>query len=610
MQWASSPDGAVNLVYEDRGLLAESTNPMARTTFTYDQDGRLISRKELVNGVTRTHTFTWTTRNELWTHVDPVTNTTATYQWNPAGQVTRVDWTNGNYRAFAYSVFGQVSIDHTRRADQSTVAYSSYVYDSRGDVKEEYTYTHNVGWREHGYTYDAGGRLSVWDVTDQPDTITYSRSTYAYDKVGNRKREVAVTGTTTVTKLWAYNERNQLLSGPGATYVWKARGVMDRQTVGGVITTYTYDSLGRMTSSVAGVVQLFYWYDSFDRLALHRKGPAGSAIQKFAYPGTQQGTIGTYGNGPTIAYGRTPGGRLSSLHHVTTANPAGDRRIALLNRHGDLETLFPAAGGLPTEAIRYSPFGEIYARWGADPDPELGFQGQYTNPTSGDVLMQARWYTPGTATFRSRDTYAGDLNTPVSLNRYTYAGNNPVRYWDPTGRCFEGLGERCTPAQIKAATPLWSQGFTPKPKPPAADRQGGPIGAPAPQHYSFRAPSTQRTREAPASQQEVPVIHLQTRSVVDAVLQTDFGHVLFSPITTVPDLVESAKDDPVQFGKLLIEGAGCSVTTVGHALRSAHKTRSASTRALAKTASPHTSPYSSSKRSARAGPGAPDKSLG
>jgi hypothetical protein len=51
--------------------------------------------------------------------------------------------------------------------------------------------------------------------------------------------------------------------------------------------------------------------------------------------------------------------------------------------------------------------------------------------------MQARWYSPGTATFRSRDTFAGHLNTPVSLNRHTYAGNNPIRYWDPTGYDYE-----------------------------------------------------------------------------------------------------------------------------------------------------------------------------
>jgi hypothetical protein len=32
---------------------------------------------------------------------------------------------------------------------------------------------------------------------------------------------------------------------------------------------------------------------------------------------------------------------------------------------------------------------------------------------------------------QSRDTYAGKLQTPFSLNRYTYGLNNPTRNWDP-----------------------------------------------------------------------------------------------------------------------------------------------------------------------------------
>ena len=48
---------------------------------------------------------------------------------------------------------------------------------------------------------------------------------------------------------------------------------------------------------------------------------------------------------------------------------------------------------------------------------------------------------PQTTTFRSRDTFAGDLNRPTSLNRYQYAGNNPIRHWDPTGNDYEFYGD-------------------------------------------------------------------------------------------------------------------------------------------------------------------------
>jgi len=48
--------------------------------------------------------------------------------------------------------------------------------------------------------------------------------------------------------------------------------------------------------------------------------------------------------------------------------------------------------------------------------------------------MGARWYDPGTAGFTARDTVFGQLQTPVTLNRYTYANNDPMEYFDPDGR--------------------------------------------------------------------------------------------------------------------------------------------------------------------------------
>jgi hypothetical protein len=53
--------------------------------------------------------------------------------------------------------------------------------------------------------------------------------------------------------------------------------------------------------------------------------------------------------------------------------------------------------------------------------------------------MGARWYDPTAAQFRTRDTVFGELQTPVSLNRYTYGFANPLLYWDPDGR-FPQLG--------------------------------------------------------------------------------------------------------------------------------------------------------------------------
>ncbi|WP_246521722.1 RHS repeat-associated core domain-containing protein, partial [Ornithinibacillus massiliensis] len=48
-------------------------------------------------------------------------------------------------------------------------------------------------------------------------------------------------------------------------------------------------------------------------------------------------------------------------------------------------------------------------------------------------------YDPTTARFIQEDTYAGTLDNPLSQNRYSYVMNNPVNYWDPTGRVPQAI---------------------------------------------------------------------------------------------------------------------------------------------------------------------------
>ncbi len=45
----------------------------------------------------------------------------------------------------------------------------------------------------------------------------------------------------------------------------------------------------------------------------------------------------------------------------------------------------------------------------------------------------ARYYDPAIGRFAQPDSLIADLYNPQSLNRYSYALNNPVRYTDPTG---------------------------------------------------------------------------------------------------------------------------------------------------------------------------------
>lgn len=90
----------------------------------------------------------------------------------------------------------------------------------------------------------------------------------------------------------------------------------------------------------------------------------------------------------------------------------------------------------------------------------LGWQGDYTDPTTGLVNMGARWYQPETGGFITRDSYSGAPTLPVSLNRYTYANGNPLEFTDPTGYCgfsLSGLVD-CVTSAAGAVTSTVSTG--------------------------------------------------------------------------------------------------------------------------------------------------------
>lgn len=59
----------------------------------------------------------------------------------------------------------------------------------------------------------------------------------------------------------------------------------------------------------------------------------------------------------------------------------------------------------------------------------------FDNPDGLDYMM-ARYYSSSLGRFMSPDPLAGHPQQPQTLNRYIYAGNNPIRFTDPTGLDF------------------------------------------------------------------------------------------------------------------------------------------------------------------------------
>ncbi len=87
----------------------------------------------------------------------------------------------------------------------------------------------------------------------------------------------------------------------------------------------------------------------------------------------------------------------------------------------------------------------------------FGYTGHQRDPEDGLVYLRARMYDPGTGRFLSRDVFSGLTAAPSTLNRFTYALNNPAVLVDPSGLdpsnsvLQYGAPGRCAPPFLPAA---------------------------------------------------------------------------------------------------------------------------------------------------------------
>lgn len=90
------------------------------------------------------------------------------------------------------------------------------------------------------------------------------------------------------------------------------------------------------------------------------------------------------------------------------------------------------AKGKNTTTYSYTPYGVTEVS-GSKVENPYQYRGEYTDNATSMQYLRARYYRVDTGSFITADTYRGEVTTPLSLNRYTYAHNNPIMNIDPSG---------------------------------------------------------------------------------------------------------------------------------------------------------------------------------
>ncbi|MEO3820196.1 LamG-like jellyroll fold domain-containing protein [Plantactinospora sp. B24E8] len=386
--------------YDDRGNLIGTSGPGGAAQFGYDKDGNPTSRTDAAG----TAAYGWTA-GRLVSMRDGLTGAIQQIGYDAAGAVKTINYGAGRVRTFGYDDLGRTSSDTLTNAAAKTVASTTYGYQLTDQVVSETT-TGLAGAGQRGYTYDQAGRLTG-------ETVGGVTTGYEWDDAGNRVRAGAKTAS--------YDERNRLLADGDYTYTYTPRGGLRTRTSSGLTEQFGYDAFDRLVN--AGTQT--YTYDGLDRVA-SRNGTA------FSYAGQSDEVV----SDGTETYARGPGDELLATGR------GGTRRLNLSDNHGDVVGAFDPADSvfdqLP-DSTAYDPFGKVTAASGDT--GSIGFQGDWTDKTTGQVNMGARWYNPATGVFTSRDDLDYDSGDAVFANRYTYGAAAPLDHVDPDGhraqrRCF------------------------------------------------------------------------------------------------------------------------------------------------------------------------------
>src|SRR5882724_7298177 len=328
----------------------------------------------------------------------------------------------------------------------------------------------SLSWSRQ-YTYDDAG--NIINIDNAADTTTSQE--FVYDTLG-RLSEMATAGNATPTESYVYdrygNQTSRTTSG-----VTRTMPVTDTTNRLATSTGYTYDAAG----NVIGGDSYTFSYDALGQTAAKTYTATGSIVFSETYIYTAgderigvQTSVSDNSSGNWWNWSvRDEGGKVLRQYRSSSTDvtqPAlwiedyvyrdgqlagaehpgvlGGRRHFHLDHLGTPRLITSDAGQL-VAFHDYLPFGgettsvsnETVAGFDRE-DPmkftghERDYSGSFGREVGGGVpidYMHARYYNGGVGRFLSVDRHEGDPGQPQTLNRYSYAENNPVRKVDPDG---------------------------------------------------------------------------------------------------------------------------------------------------------------------------------
>lgn len=309
--------------------------------------------------------------------------------------------------------------------------------------------------QNHSFTYDLIG-----SVTSRADGNVGVSETFTYDGL-NRLTSAVLSTNIAPVKSFTYDAVGNLLSKSDiGTYAYPPPGSRRPHAVTSVSgstisTTFTYDANGNQLSGLGRTIG----YNSYNKPSSITQG---TRTVSFAHDTEQQRFRQVAPEGTTLYFGglsiyaelftKTNGS--SEWHDYLTVGSAkvglridrSDETVSLRYFHTDhlgSISVISDENGAVVERLSYDAWGKRrYANGADDPTGSVisettrGFTGHEHLDEVGLVHMNGRLYDPLIARMVTADPIVPDVMNPQSWNRYSYVGNDPLTFTDPTGHSW------------------------------------------------------------------------------------------------------------------------------------------------------------------------------
>jgi RHS repeat-associated protein len=267
-----------------KGRLTNANDSGHALSFTYDPQGRVTSKTQVVGTVTRAASYAYT-NGELTSFTTPsgqvitygytnnrvtsiaVNGTTvlSNVLYEPFGPPRQWSWGNGTLAVRTSDQDGKITQidsaglktyaydDAFRIASVTDALDSSLNWGYGYDLLDRLTSATRTG-STFGYSYDANGNRTTQTGT----------STSTYTVAANSNRLTTVSGA--LTRTYTHDAAGNTLTDGTSTLAYNNRGRMKSLGKGGITTNYTYNALGQLIKkSNANITQL-YFYDEAGHL--------------------------------------------------------------------------------------------------------------------------------------------------------------------------------------------------------------------------------------------------------------------------------------------------------------------------------------------------------